>query len=309
MSEEGHHSIEKAAALLGIGRANVRRVAVDGRFRLDVSDLERRIVEDVAANRHPVCVVASAGTVGTGAFDPRGGDRRGEAPPAVDTRRRLVRGICCAHPFGTASIRGPCRGRLRGPRSAQVALSSRGLRCACSTATPPRPARPSRRTPSTRGSWSGSRRRRSLSGGLLPQLSRRFRALAVWMVMSHVGIDALGRAIEENIQCAAPFRRARSGQCRLRAARTRRTLGILLSAHTTRLPVGHERSTDRGDGAGAGPHQRAVAGGSAEEGPLRSVQHSCARPIRSSRGCVLNYRTTRADMEDLLEDVRAAASS
>src|SRR5207248_2862321 len=35
-----------------------------------------------------------------------------------------------------------------------------------------------------------------------PELSRRFRALKVWMFLRHVGIDSLSRAVEENLECA-----------------------------------------------------------------------------------------------------------
>ena len=68
-STEAHHSTHKAAALLGIGRSNVRSVAVDKRFRMDVDDLIRQIEEDRLAGADPFCVVATAGSVTTGAVD------------------------------------------------------------------------------------------------------------------------------------------------------------------------------------------------------------------------------------------------
>ena len=67
---EAHMSIAKAVALLGLGRRNLRLIAVDERFRMDVGALERSIAEDRAAGRTPLAVVASAGTVSTGAIDP-----------------------------------------------------------------------------------------------------------------------------------------------------------------------------------------------------------------------------------------------
>jgi len=39
------------------------------------------------------------------------------------------------------------------------------------------------------------------------------------------------------------------------------------------------------------------------------VSNAMVRGRFALRGCVLNYRTTRADMERLLEDVRRAAES
>jgi glutamate/tyrosine decarboxylase-like PLP-dependent enzyme len=48
----------------------VRAVAVDAAMRMDVADLRRRIEADRAADADPLCVVATAGTVVTGAVDP-----------------------------------------------------------------------------------------------------------------------------------------------------------------------------------------------------------------------------------------------
>src|SRR5437667_1061979 len=69
-STETHFSISKAAALLGIGRENVRLVAVDERFKIRVDDLVAKITADLEAGYLPFCVVANAGTVNTGAVDP-----------------------------------------------------------------------------------------------------------------------------------------------------------------------------------------------------------------------------------------------
>ena len=70
ISDETHHSIAKAASLLGLGRENVRSIAVDERFKIRIEDLVTKITEDLEAGHLPFCVVASAGTVATGAFDP-----------------------------------------------------------------------------------------------------------------------------------------------------------------------------------------------------------------------------------------------
>src|SRR5436189_12138 len=69
-SEETHHSIAKAAALLGIGSDNVHHVGVDENFKIRIDDLVAKIEEDLKAGHLPFCVVANAGTVATGAFDP-----------------------------------------------------------------------------------------------------------------------------------------------------------------------------------------------------------------------------------------------
>ena len=69
-SAEAHYSVTRAAELLGIGRDNVRDIAIDERRRMDPADLAARLDEDLAAGIIPIAVVATAGTTLTGAVDP-----------------------------------------------------------------------------------------------------------------------------------------------------------------------------------------------------------------------------------------------
>src|SRR5256886_11286341 len=59
-SSATHFSIAKAAALLGIGRENVRHVAVDDRFKMRFDDLIAKIEADLGAGYVPFCVVGNA---------------------------------------------------------------------------------------------------------------------------------------------------------------------------------------------------------------------------------------------------------
>jgi aromatic-L-amino-acid decarboxylase len=63
-------SIPKAIALLGLGRENLRLIPVDETFRMVLEQLERRMRQDQEKGVTPVAVVATAGTVNTGAIDP-----------------------------------------------------------------------------------------------------------------------------------------------------------------------------------------------------------------------------------------------
>jgi aromatic-L-amino-acid/L-tryptophan decarboxylase len=69
-SEQVHMSIPKAVALLGIGRENLRLIACDDAFRIRPDLLREVIHSDVRAGRVPIAVVGSAGTVSTGSIDP-----------------------------------------------------------------------------------------------------------------------------------------------------------------------------------------------------------------------------------------------
>src|SRR5690242_1855384 len=68
-SAESHHSVDKAAGLLGIGRNAVRRIRVDDCLRIDVAELDKAVANDVRAGYRPFCVVATAGTTNSGAVD------------------------------------------------------------------------------------------------------------------------------------------------------------------------------------------------------------------------------------------------
>ncbi|MCK5112250.1 MAG: aminotransferase class I/II-fold pyridoxal phosphate-dependent enzyme, partial [Thermoplasmatales archaeon] len=70
VSEEVHMCVPKAANILGIGMNNIHRVKIDDAFRLDTNDLKAKIIEDKNHDMFPFCVVATAGTVNTGAIDP-----------------------------------------------------------------------------------------------------------------------------------------------------------------------------------------------------------------------------------------------
>ena len=69
-SEQIHMAVPKAVAMLGIGRDHLRYIACDDAYRMIPSELECAIREDEARGRTPIAVVASAGTVNTGAVDP-----------------------------------------------------------------------------------------------------------------------------------------------------------------------------------------------------------------------------------------------
>jgi glutamate/tyrosine decarboxylase-like PLP-dependent enzyme len=68
-SSEVHSSVTKAVQLLGIGRSGLRKIPVDGRYRVRLDSLREAVRGDRAAGHTPVAVVGNAGTVNTGAID------------------------------------------------------------------------------------------------------------------------------------------------------------------------------------------------------------------------------------------------
>lgn len=69
-SVETHSCIQKAAEIIGLGTASVRKIGVNDSFEMDSEELERQIQEDLAAGFSPFCIVGTSGTVNTGAIDP-----------------------------------------------------------------------------------------------------------------------------------------------------------------------------------------------------------------------------------------------
>jgi aromatic-L-amino-acid decarboxylase len=71
-SAQAHSCHTKAIEVLGLGSQNLREVAVDDALRMRPEELERLIASDVASGVVPMAVIATLGTVNTGAIDPLG---------------------------------------------------------------------------------------------------------------------------------------------------------------------------------------------------------------------------------------------
>jgi glutamate/tyrosine decarboxylase-like PLP-dependent enzyme len=69
-SDEVHVVTDRAADMLGLGTEAVHKIAVGPDYRMNVAALREAIQADRAAGMAPFAVVASAGTVATGAIDP-----------------------------------------------------------------------------------------------------------------------------------------------------------------------------------------------------------------------------------------------
>jgi len=69
-SAEAHSSVDKAAIVLGFGKAGICHVATDDDLRMDPNALRRAIEEDLAAGVIPCAVIATVGTTSTASIDP-----------------------------------------------------------------------------------------------------------------------------------------------------------------------------------------------------------------------------------------------
>ncbi len=97
-SELAHSSIDKACVVLGIGTEGLRKIPVDGGFRMRPDALVAAIAEDRAAGRVPVAAVATIGTTGVTSVDPC------EAVAAVCSRERLWLHVDAAYAGSAAAL-------------------------------------------------------------------------------------------------------------------------------------------------------------------------------------------------------------
>src|SRR5205809_13304 len=202
-SAESHHSLDKSAGLLGIGRKALRRVAVNVNAQLDPNELEKAVAADHAAGRKPFCVVATAGTTNSGTVDDLNAlaeiCRRhdlwlhvdgayGAAAIFSDQHRNLVRGIERAD-----SITLDPHKWLAMPFSSGLVLTSRpetlGQAFAVSTPYMPRTSAATRLD----------------NFKVSTQWSRRMNSLKVWLTLRVHGRQAYEELIHRQLELARNF--------------------------------------------------------------------------------------------------------
>jgi aromatic-L-amino-acid decarboxylase len=69
-SNQAHSSIDKAVMLLGLGHESLRKIPVDGEFRMRPDALQDAVAEDRRAGFLPMAAVATVGTTSTTSVDP-----------------------------------------------------------------------------------------------------------------------------------------------------------------------------------------------------------------------------------------------
>jgi aromatic-L-amino-acid decarboxylase len=133
-----------------------------------------------------------------------------------------------------------------------------------------------------------------------PELSRRFRALKVWMLLKGVGLDSLGAAIEKNLASA------RYLESMVQASDDFEMVApVELSIFCFRhLPV--QLRNESPQAIDAFNERLLIA---LQRDGSSYLSNATLKGRFALRGCVLNYRTTLRDMEILLDDLRRVARS
>lgn len=201
VSDQGHHSLAKAAMLAGFPRANLRTIPSDARQRIRVDLLEQAIAEDRERGRHPALVMANAGTTNTGAIDDL------HAIADVCAEQGLWMHADAAYGgFFLLTRRG--RERLRGiERADSVTLDPhKGLFLPFGTgALLVRDGEALRRTHSVTSDYMPAYQ--DVHGHvdyaeISPELSRDFRGLRVWLPLRLCGLDRFEAFLDEKLDLA-----------------------------------------------------------------------------------------------------------
>jgi aromatic-L-amino-acid decarboxylase len=201
-SEHAHVSTEKACLALGLGYANVVKIASDEEHRMRVDLLEEAIVRDRAAGKIPCAIVATAGNTSTGAIDPV------RAIGEIARRENVWLHVDAAY-AGSSTICPEFRYLWDGIELADSLVTNPHkwlfTQIDCSVLYTKRPDvlraafSPAETPPYL--TLSDAANVNYMDYGLA--MGRRFRALKLWLVLEHYGMERLRAVIRDQISWAA----------------------------------------------------------------------------------------------------------
>jgi aromatic-L-amino-acid decarboxylase len=293
-SEQVHMSVAKSVALLGIGRDNLRLIRCDKQFRIRTDLLRQSIAGDVRAGNRPVAIIGSAGTVSTGSID-----------PLVELAEIAKQTGAWFHVDGAY---GALAAIARPEQFAGMYLADsvsldphkwlyQPLDCGCLLF---RDSAQARRTFSFTGDYAKSLQENPLEDFAFfdesLELSRRFRALKLWLSLRYHGLSGFRQQIENDLRCAQLLAALIDAEAELELLAP-----VPLSAVCFRYV----------------PRSASVDDSQLDELNLRIlrdvqrrgrvyVSNATIHGKFALRACIVNHRTTTADVEEVVhEAVRA----
>jgi glutamate/tyrosine decarboxylase-like PLP-dependent enzyme len=292
-SQEAHMSISKSVALLGIGRENLRLIPVDSDLRMDTAELDRQVTNDKAAGKIPLALVGSAGTVNTGAIDP--------LAKIADVARRNGAWFHIDGAYGALAAIAE-RSRFEGMEFADsISLDAhkwlyQPLDCGCLLY---RSSEAAQKAFSHTGDYA-----RSLSADPVErfaffeesmELSRRFRALKIWLSLRYHGVAAFRESIKKDLAHALRLADAIEREPQLELL-SRGELSAVCFRH--RGPGG--TSEDGLNQLNAAILQRTQKRGRVYLSYATLAGKFCLR------ACIVNHRTKDSDIDAIIPEVLAA---
>lgn len=310
-SDQVHMSIPKAADMLGFGREQVRTVACDNRFRMDVRLLRERLGNDLRNGLRPFCIVASAGTVNTGAVDPLMEiadvarefglwfhiDGAYGAPATLDERKRpLFAGLdradsisLDAHKWLYVPLDAGCL-LFRDDATARAAFSSDEADYIKVH---------EQNADEAFAFW---------DYGM--ELSRRFRALKIWLTLRYYGVRRIGEAISDDNSMAA-YLAERVEEAEDFELLAPAELSICCFRYLTpelrdKLQVASPAAERRQIEARLDELNTRIML-TIQRGGQAYVSNATIQGKFALRACITNFRTTSADIDETLNIIRQAA--
>jgi aromatic-L-amino-acid/L-tryptophan decarboxylase len=196
LSEHTHSSAEKGALALGFGQKNVVKIASDEALRMRPDALEEAIARDRASGMLPCVVVATCGTTSSAAVDPI------RAIGEIANREKLWYHVDAAY-AGSAMICPELRPHWDGVELADSLILNphkwlfTPIDCSVLYTRKPDVLRETFSLVPEYLTTTDTAEINYMDYGL--QLGRRFRALKLWMVMEHYGLERLRGVIREQI--------------------------------------------------------------------------------------------------------------
>ena len=289
-SAEAHMSNTKAAALLGLGHDSVRLIPVDDAFRMRTDILRETIQRDLNSSLKPVAVVASAGTTATGSIDPI----------------REIAGIC--REYGLWLHIDGAFGALA---SLAIPQAFDGINLADSISLDPhkwlyqptgcgcllyRDPTDARRAFSHSGDYARSLTNDPIEGFAYfeesLELSRPFRALSLWLSLRFFGLRACQQSISDDLHLAQVLAQFIDAEPKLE-----RLAPVALSAVCFR----YTDSCSDLDDLNRRILERVIRRGRVY------ISNATIHGHFALRACIVNHRTTEADVRAVVTEVLAAA--
>ena len=206
-STQAHSMVEKAVKIAGLGREHLRLIEVDDRFAMRADSLERQIAADREGGLHPCFVCATVGTTSSNGFDPL------RAIGRICRERGLWLHVDGAM-SGTAALCPEFRGFLDGIELADSYAFNphkwmfTNFDCDCFFV-----ADKAALIQALSVLPEYLRNQATESGAVIDYrdwqvpLGRRFRALKLWFVIRHYGIEGLRHHVRRHVELAQEFAR------------------------------------------------------------------------------------------------------
>lgn len=199
-SEEAHSSVDKAVMTLGFGLSSLRKIRTDDGLRMDANALAETIESDRRTGAVPLAVIATVGTTSTTAIDPV------PVIAGICGREKLWLHVDASY-GGTAAILPELKHVLEGcDRADSLVVNPHKWLFTpmdCSVLYTRRPdllKRAFQHIPDYLVVSDGKEVVNLMDYGVA--LGRRFRALKLWFVIRHFGVDGLRSLIREHIRIA-----------------------------------------------------------------------------------------------------------